>query len=661
MSKEPLNCYEFGPYRLDLNEGRLLRNGEPVPLTPKAFATLVVLVQRSGHLVEKNELMKLLWPDSFVEESNLNQHVWTLRRTLGENKAGHEYIETVPKRGYRFMAEVQHLGDESFELVAERRTLTHIVTEDGAETSERPRERLPESEARKLIAGKRQWATRRRALAIGALGLLLLTVSALIVRRWRSGEARRTEAAPTAIRTNPTSMAVLPFKPIVANDRDEYLEMGMVDVLITKLSNIRQLNVRSISTVRKYADLQQDPVAAGRELQVEAVLDGNIQRVGDRVRVTVRLLNVQDGTSLWADKFDEPFTNIFALQDSISERVAAALPLNLSREEKARLSRHYTENTEAFQLYLKGRYFWSKFTEDGTKKSIEYYQQAIETDPNYALAFAGLSDAYNAQGATGLAPPREVIPKANWAAEKAIALDDTLAEAHNALGANKLLFDWDWPTAERELRRAIELNPNFADAHDLYAYYLAATGRLNEAMSEMKRAQELAPLWAEFNLDLAFIFYFMRQYDVAIEQYWKANELDPNAPAVPFVIGQAYERKRMYREAIAECQKAISAHGREPAVVSALGYAYAMSGKKNEARGIANELTERWHQRYFPPVEIALVYAGLGDNDQAFHWLDKAYTERDSQLIWVNVEPQFDPLRSDPRFASLIQRVGLNQ
>src|SRR2546423_14370058 len=357
MSKEPFNCYEFGPYRLDLNEGRLLRNGEPVPLTPKAFATLVVLVQRSGHLVEKAELMKLLWPDSFVEESNLNQHVWTLRKTLGENTAGKEYIETVPKRGYRFVAEVRELGHESFELIAERRTLTHIVTEDGVEASNRDAERLPESEASKLLAGKRRWLTRERGLAVGGLGLLLLTVSVLTLRWWTSGEARRTEAARAASRTNLTSMAVLPFKPLVANDRDEYLEMGMVDVLITKLSNIRQLKVRSISTVRKYADLQQDPVAAGREPQVEAVLDGSIQRVGDRVRVTVRLLNVADGTSLWADKFDEPFTNIFALQDSISERVAAALPLNLTGEEKTRLSRHYTENTEAYYLCLRGRYF----------------------------------------------------------------------------------------------------------------------------------------------------------------------------------------------------------------------------------------------------------------------------------------------------------------
>jgi len=289
-------------------------------------------------------------------------------------------------------------------------------------------------------------------------------------------------------------MAVLPFKPLVASDRDEYLEMGMVDVLITKLSNIRQLKVRSISSVRKYADLQQDPIAAGRELQVEAVLDGSIQRIGDRVRVTVRLLNVQDGISLWADKFDEPFTNIFALQDSISERVAAALPLNLSREEKDRLSRHYTENTEAFQLYLKGRYFWNKRTEEGFRKGIDYFNQAVRDDPNYAMAYTGMSDCYALLSDFGFVSPKEGFPKAKEAATRALAIDEKLAEAHTSLGHVKRDYDWDWPGAEQEFKRAIELNPNELSAHQWYAVYLSALGRHQEAIAEIKRALDLDPL-----------------------------------------------------------------------------------------------------------------------------------------------------------------------
>ncbi len=272
-----------------------------------------------------------------------------------------------------------------------------------------------------------------------------------------------------------------------------------------------------------------------------------------------------------------------------------------------------------------------------------------------------MSNAYSAQGALGFIPPREAIPKAEWAAERAVALDDTLAEAHDAAAANKLFFDWDWAAAERELRRTLELNPNFADAHSLYGYYFDITGRLDEAISEMKRAQELDPLSASYNVDIGLFLYHMRRYDAAIEQYRKGSEVDPNFIEVPFTLGQAYERKGMYPEAIAECQKAITStsHGRDPAIVSVLGYAYAMFGKRDEAQKIAAELTERWKQSYFPPTLIALVYTGLGDKEQAFQWLDKAYAERDSQLIWINVEPQFEPLRSDARFADLLRRVGL--
>lgn len=659
MSKEPFNCYQFGPYRLDPNEGRLLRNGEPVPLTPKALATLVVLVQRSGRLVEKDELMKLLWPGSFVEESNLAQHVWTLRRTLGENQAGHEYIETVPKRGYRFMAEVQDLGDESFELVAERRTLTHIVTEDGVEASEWPRERLPESDAGYLIGGKRRWLTRRRALAVGGLGLLLLTVSVLTLRWWRSGEARRTEAARAATRTKLTSMAVLPFKPLVANDRDEYLEMGMVDVLITKLSNIRQLKVRSISTVRKYADLQQDPVAAGRELQVEAVLDGSIQRVGDRVRVTVRLLNVQDGTSLWADKFDEPFTNIFALQDSISERVAAELPLNLSREEKARLSRHYTENTEAFQLYLKGRYFWNKRTAEGLKKAIEYFNQAIAIDPRYAQAYAGLADSYLLIGGYGLISQEETIPKAKAAAEKALEIDDTLAEAHTSLGLIYQNYEWNWAECEKEYRRAIELNPNYATAHHWYGEHLALMGRFDEGIAEIQRAQEIDPLSLIINTDLGASFSRARQYDQAIEQLRKTLEMDPNFERAYAFLAYAYAQKGMCQEAVAAAQKRRQLNPGADSLAG-LGQIYATCGKRGEAENIIAKLKKLSKHQYVSPLGFTVIYTALGEKDQAFAWLEKSCAERE---VGVNLktDPIFDPLRSDPRFADLLRRVGLSQ
>jgi len=454
-------------------------------------------------------------------------------------------------------------------------------------------------------------------------------------------------------------MAVLPFKPLVANDRDEYLEMGMVDVLITKLSNIRQLKVRSISSVRKYTDLQQDPVAAGRELQVEAVLDGSIQRVGDRVRVTVRLLNVQDGTSLWADKFDEPFTNIFALQDAISERVAAALPLNLSGEEKARLSRHFTENTEAYQLYLKGRYFWNKRTEEGFRKGIDYFNQAIRDDPNYALAYTGMSDCYALLSDFGFMPPREGFPKAKEAATRALAIDEKLAEAHTSLGHVKRDYDWDWPGAEQEFKRAIELNPNELSAHQWYAVYLSALGRHQEAIAEIKRALDLDPLSLPVNAVTARVLYLARQYDEAIEQSRKTIEMDRRFPTIYQNLGQSYEQKGMYAQAVATFQELNKVGTGNHSGLAFLGRADALAGKTDEARKILAQLRELSARRYVSPYRVAMIYAGLGDKEQALAWLERAYQQRVHNMIFLKVEPELDGLRSDPRFEDLRGRVGL--
>ena len=388
------------------------------------------------------------------------------------------------------------------------------------------------------------------------------------------------------------------------------------------------------------------------------MLDGNIQRVGDRVRVTVRLLNVQDGTSLWADKFDEPLTNIFALQDSISERVAAALPLNLSREEKDRLSRHYTENTEAFQLYLKGRYFWNKRSEEGFRKGIEYFNQAIADDPNYALAFTGMSDCYALLSDFGFVPPREGFPKAKEAATRALAIDEKLAEAHTSLGHVKRDYDWDWPGAEQEFKRAIELNPNELSAHQWYAVYLSALGRHQEAIAEIKRALELDPLSLPVNAVTARVLYLARRYDEAIEQSRKTIEMDRAFATVYQNLGQSYEQKGMYAEAVATFQEfyKVAPHG-----LAFLGRAYALAGKTDEADKILSQLKELSARRYVSPYSIAMIYAGLGDKEQTLAWLERAYQQRVHNMIFLKVEPELDGLRSDARFGALIQKVGLNQ
>lgn len=457
------------------------------------------------------------------------------------------------------------------------------------------------------------------------------------------------------------SIAVLPFKPLVAESRDPVLELGLADTLITRLSRLRHVILRPTSAVRQYTDLEQDPLAAGRELKVEAVLEGSLQRVGDRLRVTVRLLNVRDGSPLWAYQCDEQqCTDLFAVQDSISEEVAQALRLTLSGEEKERLIKRYTENTEAYQLYLKGRYFWNKYTAEGFKKAIEYFQQAIEKDPSYALAYAGLADAYIQLGVDVHSPPKEVMPKAKRAAVKALELDEALAEAHLSLGTYRLFYDWNWLEAERELKRAIELNPNNPDAHHFYGHYLQAMGRTDEAIVETKRGLELDPVSLIINTELGWAFYWARQYDQAIEQYRKTLKMDPSFVFASWGLAQAYVENEMYDEAIAELEKARTLSGGWSALLAELGYASAMSGQRVEAQRILHELKERARQEYIDPALIANIYIALGEKEQAFEWLEKAYRGRSPVwMIWLKVEPKFDRLRSDLRFTDLIRRIGL--
>lgn len=630
--------YEFGPYRLDTSERILLRGGRPVALPPKAFDVLLMLVESSGHIVEKDELMNRVWADSFVEEGNLKVTVSVLRKALEE---GGQYIETVPRRGYRFVASVKELSTESGPLVVRERTTSSVTIEESEEGEE--------EEPSKFPAARSNSKTRLQvAIAFVVVVGLAVSGSLLWVNRRAPGSGLK-------------SIAVLPFKPLVAENRDEALELGMADATITKLSNIKQLIVRSTGSILKYHDVEQDPLAIGREQNVDLLLEGKVQRSGDNLRVTVQLVRVSDGLPLWADNFDEKFTNIFSVQDSISRRVVEALALELSGEQRQQLAKRYTDNIEAYNLYLQGRFFWNKFSEDGLKKSIEYYKQAIALDPEYALAYTGLSIAYNVQGAYGIVPPVDTWIEARRTAQKAVDLADSLPEAHTALGGIKLLYEWDWPVAEKELKRAIELNPNYADAHELYGFYFWVVGELDHGLSEIKRARELAPVSPIINLDLSTVFYYQNNYGEAINAYRKAQEIDPNILGPTFLPGQIYERNGEYGRAVEECQGALSAFGRDAGVLSALGYVYGVSGSRRQAQEVINELETMWKARYFSPFVIALAYAGVGDKNQAFVWLTKAYESRDPQLIWLKVEPQFENLRADPRFQALLRRMGITQ
>jgi DNA-binding winged helix-turn-helix (wHTH) protein/TolB-like protein/Tfp pilus assembly protein PilF len=652
MDKQDRCLYEFGPFRLDLTERLLLREDEPVPLTPVVFETLVVLVQRRGHLVERDELLKTLWPDSFVEEGNLTNNISTLRKTLGESKGNPQYIETVPKRGYRFIADVREVGGEGSELVVEKYIKSRIVVEQeedtGAETEVAPAF-TSKAIAAKPVSGHR--ASFKQSLVVAAC-FVLLGVAGLTAYFWPAVPSRA-GLPGSAVK----SIAVLPFKPLVAESRDESFELGMADTLITKLGGIRGVIVRPTSTVRRYTGLEEDAVAAGRELQVDAVLDGSLQWSGERVRVRVRLLSVRDGATLWAYQCDEYCTDIFAMQDGISEKVAGALAVELTSEERESLAKRYTSNPAAYQAYVKGRLLWDNRTHDGLKKALEYFNQAIASDPNYALAYAGLADTYNFLGSFGFLPPKESSPKAIELARKALELDEGLAEAHTALASLLADYDRNWPEAEKHFKRAFALNSSYVTAHEWYAWYLSCLGRHDEAIAEGERAQTLDPLSPGTNASLGTRYYLAGQYNRALEQYRKTLALDPNFSLAHFCIGLVYGRQGRYEEALAEMRQA-RALGMKGAQ-GLIGYIYAVSGRRHEAQQVLDELNELSKREHVSAFNRAHVYVGLGDKERAFEWLEKAYADREWYLWLLKEEKMFDPLRSDSRFQELLRRVGL--
>lgn len=645
MTDQGRVSYAFGPFYLDTTRRTLMREGVPVPLTPKVFDTLLLLIENNDRVVEKGELMEAIWPDSYVEERNLAQNVFTLRKALGEDK----YIETVPKRGYRFAAGVRQVVNESEDLIVATRVTSRVVIEEESD----PKERLPrETDSRALAANPSHGRSGRRL--VGALIALTLFGCLVGIYFW----VARKSAPPESV-AGIKSIAVLPFKPIVASDRDEYLGPGMADALITRLSTIRHLIVRPTRSVLKYDSLDQDLLLSGRELRVEVVLDGKIQRSGDRIRVTVQLVRVSDGSSLWEGTFDQAFTDIFAVQDAISDRVTQAMFVTLTGEEKEGLARHYTDDTEAYQAYVKGRYFWNKRTEEGLKTGRDYFQQAIDLDPSYAPAYVGLAECYALFSTYGVMPASEAFPRAEQAALKALEFDERLAEAHASLGVIRYEYNWDWPGADKEFKRALELSPNYATAHQWYGGYLVSVARFDEGIQEIKRAQELDPLSPIINASVGWFLYYARRYDQAIDEGRKAVALDGNSMMAHFFLGQTYLQKGMHAEAIAELQKALSLSPAEPQTLAVLAQAYSRAGKRSEAERILKQTMELSKRVYVPPYNIAEAYLAIGDTDHVFEWLEKAYREHSPDLVGLKTEPRLDQVRSDPRFADLVRRVGL--
>jgi len=649
MSQDLQHSYEFGPYRLNTAERLLLRDGERVALPPKAFETLVVLLERHGRLVEKEELMKAVWPDSYVEEANLTNYVSTLRKALGEGQNGQSYIETVPKRGYRFMAAVKGISGAE-ELVLEKRTLTRIVTEEEQIDNS---DRFALASERLALPGEtRGW---NRWWVGAAILCLILAVGFLVLYR----PAPRSVQPPTGAANQPPlrSITVLPFKLLGPDRESDYLSLGMSEALIARLSHLRQLVVRPASAMQRYSDTQPDALAAAREQGTDAVLEGSVQRDGQRIRVIVKLVRVQDQAVLWSGQFDEELTNVFAVQDSIARQVVEGLTVKLSDEERRRFQKRGTESVEAYQAYLRGRYFWNKRSIEGNQRAMEYFNQAIEKDPAYAQAYAGLADAILFRGGNSLIEINQAYAKGRAALEKAIEIDEALAEPHASLGLLAMNVDSDWAEAERQYRRAIGLNPNYATAHHWYGEFLAYMGRFDEGLAEIKHAQELDPLSLIISTDIGKVYFLARQYDRAIEQCKKTLEIDPNYGMAHAWLGFSYSLTGRHEEAATELHKVKGVVG-DSIWLAYLGYVYGNGGQEKEARKIISQLRALAKQTYVPPMSMVIVYTALGEKDEAFKWFDRVAAEHAVGMIELRVNPGLDSLRSDPRFGDLLRKVG---
>lgn len=643
--------YEFGPFRLDAAKRVLLRDQEVVPLTARLVEMLLLFVENNDRVIEKDELMTRLWPDSIVEEANLTVNISALRKALGQRGNEKRYIVTIPGRGYRFVAEVKGVSEQETEVVLEQHTSSEIIIEEEKE----------ESGARALadhavLSTPRRSHLRRKLLIASLMVLVLIGAASYLWLSLRLSGKVHTPATGTRVKT----IAVLPFKLLGVSEADEYMGVGMADALITRVGSINQFSVRPTSAVLKYVHTEQNPIDIGRALNVEAFVEGTIRKSGEIYRVTVQLVSVETGAPIWTDKFDEHTADIFTVEDRVSAKMAEALTLNLSGEEKARLARRPTDNAEAYSAYLRGRFHYIKLTPEGIKKAVDYFEEAVAMDPNFALAHAALAVAYVRLGfrAFGTQPPHETMPKAKAAALRALALDETSAEAHTALGMIKVRYDWDWAGAERELQRAIELQPAYAAAHQTYADCLLAMARYDAGLAELKIAEELDPSsYVGISFTRLAHLYQNRQYDRLIEVCKNLIELDANSYLAYLVLGMAYEQKRMYEEAISSARKAIGAvPGKSGEAV--LGHIYATMGRKEEALRLVEEFKEAARESYVDPTHVAAIYSGLGDAEQTLAWLEKGYQVRSTWMIYLNSDPRYDWLRANPKFQSLLRRVG---
>ena len=643
----PSKITRCGVFEIDLKAFELRKHGLRLKLSEQPFQILAILLERPGEIVTREELRERLWPgDTFVDfDHGLNNAVMRLREVLGDSSDRPRFIETLPRRGYRFIAPTEEIRSTAAHPTEPRddSSTGAIVSAVAAVTAAAPSQQLAAG-----INAKR-WLTLPRIAFLSAAILAFAVLSGVAVHYVRGMESGKLNPAHNM------SLVVLPLENLTGDKEQDYFTDGMTDDLTANLAKIRSLRVISRSTAMAYKGTHKPLSEIARELRVDAVVEGTVLRAGNRVRITAELVQVSTDHHLWAETYESQIGDVLALQNRVSSAIVDEIRINLSPEDKQRLAKNPSVSPEAYEDYLKGRYYWNKRSGEGFTKAIGYFQEATQKDPQYALAYAGLADCYGIIGATiyGTVPAAEAAPRAKAAAIRALEIDPSLAEAETSLATAKFNYDWDWSGASAGFKRAIQLDPKYATAFQRYSLYLIAMGRFDDSFEQIKRARDLDPLSISINSSFGWRLYLARQYDRSIAQLRDTLEMDPSYEWAHLILGQAYEQKNEYNLALGELQKAVELSHNSPLMVSALAHAYAISGNQDEAQKLLARLINQSHRQYVSPYYIAIVYLGLGKNDLAMTWLEKALADHSNGLVFAKVEPELDPLRSDPRFIAI--------
>ena len=633
----------FGRFEVDLKACELRKQGLRLKLAEQPFQVLSVLLEKPGEIVTRDELRNRLWPgDTFVDfDHGLNNAVMRLREVLGDSSENPRFVETIPRRGYRFIAPV--VG--ALATSANQNETDPQLAGGGPTLVPAPLQAAIRSEP----AG-RQWS-KTTWLIVGSAILFLSVLAAAAFYRYRGGAV--------AIAPQSRSLVVLPLENLSGDKDQEYFADGMTDDLIANLAKIHSLRVISRSTAMSYRGTHKPLSQIASELKVDAVVEGTVLRVGDRVRITAELVQVSTDRHLWADTYESQMGDILALQNRVSSAIVNQIRINLTPEDAARLARNPAVAPEAYENYLKGRYYWNKRSDENLTRAIGYFEDATHETPNYSLAYAGLADCYAIIGAEifGTMSAAQAAPKAKAAALRALELDPTLAEAETSLATVRFNYDWDWGGAEAGFAKAIKDNPSYATAYQRYSLYLMAMGRPEESVEQINKARELDPLSISINFSLGWRFYMSRQYDRAIQQLRNTLDMDPSYELPHLVLGLSYAEVGDFGRATPELRKAVELSHGTPLMVSALANVYARSGDKAEAKRLLADLTAESQRQYVSPYYFAFVYVGLREPDTAMDWLEKAFADRSNGLVFLQVEPALDDLRSNPRFVALRQKL----